>query len=125
MLATKYDLKTKKTITTDLTDLFGKISASTGIDDENLNIEGAVNYKNNWLLFQRGNGSANQNGIVILKESLENPSTITFVPLILPTEKAVNVTFTDAILVEGKIYFLVAPKILNLRLKMERYWAVG
>lgn len=110
MLATKYDLKTKKTITTDLIDLFGKISASTGIDDENLNIEGVVNFQNNWLLFQRGNGATNQNGIVLIKESLENPSTITFIPLQLPMEKGVFATFTDAILVEGKIYFLAAAE---------------
>ena len=113
MLAAKYDLKTKKSIATDLTDLFRKISELTGVDDENLNIEGVVNYQNNWLLFQRGNGSASQNGILILKESLENPSTITFVPLVLPTEKGVNATFTDAILVEGKIYFLAAAEDSN------------
>ncbi len=45
--------------------------------------------------------------------SLTNPSLINYVPIILPTEKEVNVTFTDAVLVEDKIYFLASAEDSN------------
>ncbi len=113
MILARYHTKSKKSNTTDLTSLFEKISESTGIDKENLNIEGVVKYKNKWLLFQRGNGKAGQNGIFILNESLENPGKIGFVPVILPKEKSVPATFTDAVIVEDKIYFLATAEDSN------------
>lgn len=113
MITASYDTKTKKSITTDLTYLFEKISQSSGVTKENLNIEGVINYKNKWLLFQRGNGSASQNGVFVLEESLINPCLIKYVPIILPEEKGVRATFTDAVLVEGKIYFLAAAEDSN------------
>jgi hypothetical protein len=113
MILAEYNLENKKYSSTDLSKLFSKISESSGVDKENLNIEGFVKYKNNWLLFQRGNGSAAQNGVFVLEESLTNPSLIKYVPIILPEEKGVRATFTDAVLVEGKIYFLAAAEDSN------------
>ncbi|RAR48969.1 DUF6929 family protein [Flavobacterium lacus] len=113
MVSAFYDTRTKKSVTTDLTDLFEKICESTEVDKKNLNIEGVVSYQNNWLLFQRGNGLANQNGIFVLAESFANPSHINYVPIILPKEKGVHATFTDAVLVDNKIYFLAAAEDSN------------
>jgi len=113
MILAEYNLKNKKSSSDDLSELFSKISESSGVDKENLNIEGVVNYQNKWLLFQRGNGFASQNGIFVLEESLTNPSLITYVPIILPKEKGVNVTFTDAVLLDNKIYFLAAAENSN------------
>lgn len=110
MISVSYHTKTKNSVTTDLTYLFAKISESTGVDKENLNIEGIVNDKNKWFLFQRGNGYTSQNGIFVLEESLTNPTLINYIPIILPKEKGVNVTFTDAVLVEDKIYFLATAE---------------
>lgn len=110
MLLASYHTKTKKSISTDLTALFEKIAESTGVDKENMNVEGVVNYQNKWLLFQRGNGFASQNGVFVVEESLTNPSLITYVPILLPKEKNVNVTFTDAVLVEDQIYFLASAE---------------
>ncbi|HBI00212.1 hypothetical protein, partial [uncultured Flavobacterium sp.] len=113
MISASYHTKTKKSITKDLTYLFEKISQSSGVNKENLNIEGVANYKNKWLLFQRGNGAASQNGVFILEESLTNPSLIKYVPIILPEEKDVKATFTDAVLVKDKIYFLASAEDSN------------
>ena len=113
MILAEYNLENKKYSSTDLSKLFSKISESSGVDKENLNIEGFVKYQNNWLLFQRGNGSAAQNGVFVLEESLTNPSLINYVPIILPKEKNVNVTFTDAVLVEDQIYFLASAEDSN------------
>lgn len=110
MILSFYHTKTKKSTTTDMSTMFEKISESTGIDKENLNIEGVVNYKNNWLLFQRGNGFASHNGVFILVGSIENPNKIDFIPISLPKENDVSATFTDAVFVENKIYFLAAAE---------------
>lgn len=113
MILAEYNLKNKKSSSDDLSELFSKISESSGVDKENLNIEGVVNYQNKWLLFQRGNGFASQNGIFVLSDSLENTTKIDFVPIILPEEKGVHATFTDAVLVEDKIYFLATAEDSN------------
>jgi hypothetical protein len=113
MILAEYNLKTRKSSFDDLRDLFSKISESSGVDKENLNIEGVVKYENKWFLFQRGNGSASQNGVFVLSESIENPSKIDFVTITLPKEKNVNVTFTDAVLVEDQIYFLASAEDSN------------
>ncbi|UPQ79546.1 hypothetical protein M0M57_01605 [Flavobacterium azooxidireducens] len=113
MISSSYHTKTKKSITTDLTKLFEKISESTRVDKENLNVEGVLKFENKWFLFQRGNGLASQNGIFVLSDSLENPSKIDFIPIILPKEKGVHATFTDAVLVEDQIYFLAAAEDSN------------
>jgi hypothetical protein len=113
MILASYNTKTKKSVRTDLTQLFKKIFDSTGVDKENMNIEGVVNYQKKWFLFQRGNGSASQNGVFVLNESYENPNEIDFVPVVLPKEKNVYATFTDAVLVDHKVYFLAAAEDSN------------
>jgi hypothetical protein len=113
MILGSYNTKTKKSVRTDLTQLFKKIFDSTGGDKENINIEGVVNYQKKWFLFQRGNGSASQNGVFVLNESYETPNEIDFVPVVLPKEKNVYATFTDAVLVDHKVYFLAAAEDSN------------
>lgn len=113
MILATHHTKLKKSDTADLTSLFEKISESTGIGIEDLNIEGVVKYEKKWLLFQRGNGPAGRNGIFILSGSLENPNKIDFVSVILPKEKGIPTTFTDAVVVEDKIYFLATAEDSN------------
>jgi hypothetical protein len=90
----------------DLSKLYKKIKQTNSISDENLNIEGALFYNEKWHLFQRGNGANSRNGIAILDEN----GTIEFIPIQLPKIKNIETTFTDAILVEDKIYFLAAAE---------------
>ena len=60
-------------------------------------------------LFQRGNGINSKNGIIYSNEDIEN-RLFKFVPFDLPKIKNVSSTFTDAILVEDKIYFLASEE---------------
>lgn len=110
MVSYEYDLNTKETKKLNLTDLYKKIVASTGINEENLNIEGILEYKKNWFLFQRGNGFDAKNGIIKLENSLVKPKSIHYMPIKLPEIKSIATTFTDAVLVNKTIYFLAAAE---------------
>ena len=63
-LMLKFDLQTKQISQHNLSSLYAKIKQQCKIDDENLNIEGAVFNGDNWFLFNRGNGNAQKNGII-------------------------------------------------------------
>jgi hypothetical protein len=101
-----FDLKTKKISRSDLTTQYSKIKFSQNISDDNLNIEGALFYKDNLYLFQRGNGTSSKNGIVIIDQN----QNINFKPIILPKIKHVETSFTDAIIIEDTIYFLATAE---------------
>jgi hypothetical protein len=105
-----YNLENLEIEEIDLSKLYKKIRQTISISDENLNIEGALFYNEKWHLFQRGNGANSINGILILDENLNENSAIEFIPFKLPKIKNIETTFTDAILVEDKIYFLAAAE---------------
>lgn len=89
--------------------LYKKISKQTEITSEDLNIEGALYQGKNLLLFQRGNGKKAQNGIVKITPT----ERIAFVEINLPKIKNVAASFTDAVLIKDKIYFLAAAENSN------------
>lgn len=106
-----YNLETKKVTRHDLTFLYANIRKSTGIDEENLNIEGAVATESDWYLFNRGNGEANKNGIFKIKgNDLAKASSISFIPIALLKTNNVLVSFTDAVLHKNQIYFIAAAE---------------
>lgn len=106
-----YNLETKKVTRHDLTFLYANIRKSTGIDEENLNIEGAVAIESDWYLFNRGNGDANKNGIFKIKgNDLAKASSISFIPIALLKTNNVLVSFTDAVLHQNQIYFIAAAE---------------
>jgi len=102
-----YHLENKKTKKKDLSSLYQNIKFKFNISDDDLNIEGALYHGKELLLFQRGNGANSKNGII--KFGLE-PDEIEFFPIQLPKIKHVETSFTDAILVDKKIYFLAAAE---------------
>lgn len=104
-----YNLETGAIIEKDLSKLYKSLKETTSISDEDLNIEGAFFYNEKWYLFQRGNGANSRNGIFKTK-SLETESQTQFVKVQLPKIKHVETSFTDAILVEDKIYFLATAE---------------
>jgi len=108
-----FNLLSQQTSQLDLSILFENVTTKTGIDAENINIEGVIPVGNDWLFFQRGNGIRAQNGIIRLTGNLENPSEITFIPIELPSINNVSATFTDAVLVAETIYFLAAAEDSN------------
>ncbi len=104
-----YNLKSKEVAEKDLSKLYKKLKETASITDDELNIEGAIFYNEKRHLFQRGNGANARNGIFITK-SLEIKSQTEFVEVALPKIKQVETSFTDAILVDDKIYFLATAE---------------
>ena len=92
----------------DLSALYQKLKDVGSFTDDQLNIEGAIYAHQTMLLFQRGNSKNSQNGIFIIPNHQEDG--IRFVPISLPTLDNVETTFTDAILVGDKIYFLACAE---------------
>jgi len=104
-----YNLENKEVKENDLSEIYGKLKKVTSVSDEDLNIEGALFYNENWHLFQRGNGAQSKNGIFKINCHTE-PVEVQFVSISLPTIQNIEATFTDAILVEDKIYFLATAE---------------
>jgi len=104
-----YDLNTAAVTEKDLSKLYQNLKQYASISDEELNIEGTLFYNEKWYLFQRGNGLNSRNGIFIIN-SLKTPSKIEFVKVSLPKINKIETSFTDAILVENKIYFLATAE---------------
>lgn len=94
----------------DLSKLYKKLKQTSLISDDELNIEGAFFNTDKWYLFQRGNGENSRNGIFVLNDNLKYSSDIKFIPIQLPKIKHIETSFTDAIIVEDKIYFLASAE---------------
>ena len=105
-----YNLETGAITEKDLSKLYQNLKHTASISDDELNIEGTLFCNEKWHLFQRGNGANSKNGIAILNEKLDENSIIEFIPIQLPKIKHVETSFTDAILVEDKIYFLATAE---------------
>ena len=104
-----YNLETKEVVEKSLSKLYQNLKQFASISDDELNIEGAIFHNEIWLLFQRGNGANSRNGIFKTK-SVEIESQTELVKVKLPKIKHVETSFTDAILVEDKIYFLATAE---------------
>lgn len=93
-----------------LSKLYKSLKQASSISDDELNMEGAIFYNENWHLFQRGNGANSRNGIFKLNDSLKDSAVVEFIPIQLPIIKHIESSFTDAIIVEDKIYFLATAE---------------
>ena len=100
-----YNLNTKAIQTNDATDLYQKFKTAAAFNDDELNLEGAFIHNKKWYYFQRGNSRTGTNGIFVV-----DGNNIKFHPISLPKIKHVEATFTDAIVVNDKAYFLVAAE---------------
>lgn len=95
----------------DATDLYLAMQSFSEIDAENFNIEAAVNNGSTWYLFNRGNGPKGQNGIFTLEGDINETSfQIIYNDVTLPHIEGAPAGFTDAVLVEGKLYFIAAAE---------------
>lgn len=104
----EFDLKNKTIIQkNNLVDLYGLMQSFGEIKPEDFNLEGAIFDGENWYLFNRGNGISNKNTIfTIHAKNLGEEFALVAVNYKLPKIKGVRSSFTDAILVDDKIYFL-------------------
>ena len=108
----QFDTTTKKVIaTTDLSDLYLVMQSFGKITPDDFNIEGAIYNGQSWYLFNRGNGKTNKNVVFTVDgENLTNDFRVLANEYKLPKIKGVRTSFTDAILVEDKIYFLATAE---------------
>lgn len=104
-----YDIPTKKRLNKDYTKIYSQIKTQLGLKNDELNIEGIVTKGKDIYFFQRGNGIAGKNGIIYAKDTSTN-QVFNYVPFDLPKINNVSTTFTDAILVDNKIYFLASAE---------------
>lgn len=95
----------------DATDLYIAMQEFSEIDKENFNIEVAVNDGSTWYVFNRGNGPKGQNGVFTLEGDI-NETAFQFIynEVTLPKINGAPSSFTDATLVDGKLYFLAAAE---------------
>src|SRR5690606_26431242 len=94
---------------TSLKDLYTRLRETFDISEEDFNIEGAVFHQDTLLLFNRGNGPHEINGIIKVFEKASDISP-TFTPMQLPYVNGETASFTDATIANGKIFFLAAAE---------------
>ncbi len=95
----------------DATDLYLVMQQFSEITPENFNIEAAVNDGDVWYLFNRGNGPAAQNGIFTLTGTIDDTAfQVVYNKIKLPKIKGAQASFTDAVKVGNKLYFIAAAE---------------
>lgn len=106
------DAKTKKVIATnDLTNLYATMQSFGEIKPDDFNIEGAIYNGQDWFLVNRGNGKKSKNAIFTISgNNLVDDFTMVVNDYKLPKIKNVETSFTDAIQVDNKIYFLATAE---------------
>ena len=92
----------------DLSGLYEFLRKLASLNNDELNIEGAICANKTMLLFQRGNGKNSKNGIFIIPDNASLSKH--FEAIKLPKIKNIEVSFTDAILVDEFIYFLATAE---------------
>lgn len=101
-----FEVDTDFSIKTNDIDIHAHLRGLLNISQKDYNIEGAIMIdENTFLLFNRGNGPEKRNGIIIVK-NLE----ARFIPIALPAINEHSTGFTDAVLLNDKIYFLAAAE---------------
>lgn len=107
----RYDLVSQKLSEQDLGELYAKFIDEAFIDQDNLNIEGVIFTGKEWLFFNRGNGCLGKNGIFKVAGKELTPTVhVQFIPIDLLAIDHVLSTFTDAVRLENKIYFLATAE---------------
>lgn len=106
------DIKTKKVIKSiNLGDLYLGMQSFGTISSEDFNLESAIYNGKNWYLFNRGNGKTNKNVVFsITAKNLEDQLQMISKEYKLPKIKGIRTSFTDATLVDDKIYFLATAE---------------
>ncbi len=95
----------------DLDILYDSMKSFANLADEDFNIEGVVYDDEQWYFFNRGNGPKASNGIFVVKgQNILNDFQITYTPIKLPKIQKVQSSFTDAVKVGDKLYFLAAAE---------------
>lgn len=104
----------ERVATLDLSALYKRMQDVAGLNNETFNIEGVVCTGDTWYFFNRGNGDSGKNIVFTFHgKHLTGKSKITFTEFKLPEIRGVLTSFTDAIKVRDKLYFLAAAENTN------------
>lgn len=107
----RYNATTKDVKEVDLTNLYLSMQSFGKIKSEDFNIEGLAYTGEKWFFMQRGNNGTGKNGLfTVTSNDLENEFSILYNSYKLPKIKGVQATFTDAVLVDGALYFLATAE---------------
>lgn len=108
----EFDLKEKKkTATNNLVDLYAVMQSFGNIKPEDFNLEGTIYDGDNWYFLNRGNGITNKNILFSLHaKKLDQEFSLLSNDYRLPKIKGVRSSFTDAVLIDDKIYFLATAE---------------
>lgn len=106
------DALTKKVIATnDLSNLYATMQSFGEIKSDDFNLEGAIYDGNDWYLVNRGNGKKSKNTIFTISgKNLVDDFTMVVNDFKLPKINGIETSFTDAILIKSKIYFLATAE---------------
>ena len=106
------DARTKKPIATnDLSALYQTMQNFGEIKPDDFNLEGAIYDGTNWYLFNRGNGKNSKNAIFTIGgNNLTDDFSVIYNKIKLSKIKGIETTFTDAVWVNNKIYFLATAE---------------
>ena len=107
-----FDLNSKKTASkNNLTDLYAVMQSFESALPQDFNLEGVIYTGEDWYLFIRGNEGNNKNIIFSLHaQKLDQEFSLIANNYKLPKIKGVRTSFTDAIVVGDKIYFLATAE---------------
>jgi hypothetical protein len=106
------DAITKKVIATnDLSNLYATMQSFGEIKADDFNLEGAIYNGNDWYLVNRGNGKKSKNTIFTISgKNLVDDFTMVVNDFKLPKINGIETSFTDAIVLNDKIYFLATAE---------------
>ncbi|WP_313804193.1 DUF6929 family protein [Flavobacterium sp.] len=97
--------------TTDLSDLYLSMQTFANLPQDDLNIEGVVRNADEWFFFNRGNGALGKNIVFTVQgKNLTEEFNLITNEYKLPKIKGIRTSFTDAALIEDKIYFLATAE---------------
>jgi hypothetical protein len=101
----------KEIRTNDLVDLYSVMQSFAEIKPEDFNIEGAIYTGEEWYLFNRGNGKSAKNILFTIQgKNLINEFNILSNNYKLPKINGVRSSFTDAVAIDDKIYFVATAE---------------
>ena len=95
----------------DATDLYLVMQSFGEITPDNFNVEAVVNDGDTWYLFNRGNGPKGQNGVFTLDGDIADTAfQIIYNEVKLPKINGAQASFTDAVKIGEKLYFIAAAE---------------
>ena len=110
-IVTEFSIKTHEIQNRSLDLLYPSITSFAGLEEGELNIEGALFKEDELLLFNRGNGKQNKNFIVTVQgDDFTEAFNIFIKDIKLPQINKINTGSSDAVLVNDKIYFLATAE---------------